>query len=280
MDQQRKSDERFERMMEAMQNQKLDAMMSEVKALRNSPVQKESAFTERIMEKALASLLGDDEEDDEPEEEKPWYERLAMTILDKVDVFKEKEKTAGRPLTREEVLKEAESFAAQEAAKIKQEMGLNQRGRTQVQALPPPQVPGAAVPPPVSPPSPMPPPQVPASITPEDQVRLRVALCLAELDAESASRPKVYNWNLKFWDELPEDALDAVCAAQTVEIMVESLARFVDKKEAVAEFLAKIQSNPKLRLWIERGMNELKEWQKRAEEDPKFDPGAETEGGE
>ncbi len=94
------------------------------------------------------------------------------------------------------------------------------------------------------------------------------------LDHESQIRPTEYEWSLFAWRNLPTTdggVMDLLAHAKNA---AEAIAVFVpyvstEKSKRLADRLV---SDPKLGAWIQRGVDELKEWWDELAKDPNFDP--------
>jgi hypothetical protein len=272
MEMQQKSDERFQQLIQQMQNNRTDQLIAEVKALKSMPAQQGSDLSAKILEKAVDKFLdGDDDDDDADDPEKPWIERLADKFLpDIIDLVKDR-KDQGKPMTKEEItaqITEAAKKAEDEAVAAAQRRIAAQQPPprlTQQQPAPAPQ------PPPAPPPAP-----APHQPTIEEEIVMRVGTCMATFDRESTLRVRDWEWSYDFWEKLPETILEKACAADSPITMLAAFDGVLggDKLDA---FRAALDADAKRKAWAERGLKELREWWAKAQVDPAFDPTIEDE---
>lgn len=166
---QESSDKRFEAMQKQMQDDKLNALLEEVKAIKNRPAKESGTMLETaeamLKMKKLFSWGDDDDDDDDdgkrdPNDTRPWYERaldklgdkFIPRLIDKLDGMEE----GGKKVTREDFMRELQLVAKQteDEAVARAQDRITKLG---VPGLPaPPQVGTvpAAIPPPPNPPVP------------------------------------------------------------------------------------------------------------------------------
>ncbi len=300
------ADRRFEALQKQMQDDKMNALIEEVKKSRSGQGGSLLDQAEAILKlkKVFGWGGGDDDEDDEvddKDDDRPWYERaldklggkFGDKLLEKFTAMEEKGETVGR----EQFMKEMEAYAAQVAA--------DAAAKQQARQLPPPAAPVAALPAPPPPPRanppaavqapmtslPPPPPApavqpavaapVPGAMTIEQETVVRVAGVLEMVEREMSLRPNQYLWNYEgAYNALPEEVLEKVCAAPDPVTMIDAFAIPNISPEKIAEIKAKISGNPKIAAWLKVGHDELKEWFAEKQKDPKFDPFADEEDGE
>jgi len=119
------SDKRFDAMQKQMQDDKLNALLEEVKAIKNRPTKENGSMLE--MAEAMLKmkkLFGWDDDDDDPDDDKrdpndtrPWYERaldklgdkFIPRLIDKLDGME----SDGKKVTREDFMRELQLAAKQ-----------------------------------------------------------------------------------------------------------------------------------------------------------------------
>jgi hypothetical protein len=305
------ADKRFEALQRQMQDDKSNAILEELRALRNKP----SGQGGSLLEQAEAMLKlrkifgwggndADEDEDDE-DDDRPWWEKaldklggkFGDKLLEKFTAMEEKGETVSREEFMRGMMEHADQVAA---AAVKKQLPAPRPanilppppapGPTQslppapVTALPPPPPPGAApqavLPPP---PAPTATPQVPQALTIEQEIVIRVGGVLEMIEREIELRPNEYLWNYEgAYNALPESVLEKVCAAPDPVAMIDAFAIPNISADALAALKAKISGNPRILAWLKVGHDELKEWFSEKMKDPKFDPfaddGPEGEG--
>ena len=293
------SDRRFGDLMKTMQDDKMNAMLRELQAIKNKPAAETGGMVETMKSFMMMAKMmgmdvpGGDADEDDDDDDKPWYERLADKYLPKLlNVFEEKT-AKGEKVTREEFMKEIEGAArqAEDEAVARATQRVQHGG--QPRALPAPAAPVAQLPPPppavsqLPPPppasAPSTPPAPPKAMTVEQEIALRTSGVLEMLAREIELRPNEYLWNYEgAWQSLPEPILEKVCAAADPAGVVDALfLEGVIDPAKVAELKAKIVGNPRVLAWVAQGLAELKEWWASKQQDPTFDPFAdEDDGGE
>lgn len=272
MDMQAKSDERFQQLIQQMQNSKMDQLVAEVKALKTAPAQQGSDLSSKILEKAVDKFLdGDDEEgeDDGDDPNKPWFERLADKYMpDIIDLIKDRGQQ-GKPMTKEEITQQIEA-----AAKKAEDEAVEAAQRRLAQQAPAARLPGPAAPaaPPAAPPpsAPAAPAAPPKQLTLEEEFAQRCGHVLTLFSRELTLRTREWEWSYEAWGQLPEAVLDKVTAAADPVVMVDAFAG-IFPPEAL-EALKKRFDDPKARAWAERGLRQLREWSAKLAADPEFDP--------
>jgi len=290
LEQSKKSDERFERMMQQMQNNAMNDIKARIEALANKPAEKNNTMLEMadtmLKMKDLFGWGGDDDDgsdDDDPN--KPWYERLADKFMpDLIDLIKERA-DKGNPMSKEEMVAQFNAAADRASAESVQRIQ-----HQQPPALPaPPQVkqptavqvpaPQVQLPPPptvsketlvLTPPPPAAP--APEQDVPsiEDEIAMRVAQVLMIFEREMILRPRQWQWTSAFWATLPEDTLEKACAATNPVTLIGAFAGII-KPEKLAELTTKAEP-AKIAAWIQRGLNELSAWAEEFAKDATFDP--------
>lgn len=314
------ADKRFEALQKQMQDDKLNALLEEVKSIKNKPQQNnmlEMAETMLKLNKMISGVRGDDDEDDEDDDkddDRPWWERaidklggkfgdkFLDKLMEKFTAMEEK----GEKVDREKFLAEMSQYADQVAAEAAAKHHRPGLPAPQPQAAPNPPLPAppppsrpavtvptpqaTSLPPPPPPapvqqqtvPTPTPAPEPPPKLTIEQEIVLRVGGVLEILEREIELRPHEYHWNYEgAFCSLPESVLEAVCAAPDPVTMMDAFAIPHISPEKLAEMKAKIGGNPKILAWVKAGHDELRVWLVEKQKDPKFDPFAdEEEGGE
>ena len=307
------SDKRFEALQKQMQDDKLNALLEEIKAIKNRPAKENGTMLEMadamLKMKKLFGWGSDDEDTDEddPNDERPWWERaldkfgdkFIPKLIEKFDGMEEK----GTKVTREDFMREIAAAAKAEedaaVARAQQRIaaqqappGLPAPAPQVTQAIPPPpnpSVPGAfkppapaqpvaELPPPPPPPAPAPIPVVPEKLTIEQEILFRVSGVLEILSREIELRPNEYLWNYEgIWQSLPEDLREKIAAAPDPVAMIDVFGIPNINPELLADMKAKIAANPKIVAWLKIGLDELKEWTAEKAADPTFDPFEEEE---
>jgi hypothetical protein len=303
---QESSDKRFEAMQKQMQDDKMNLMLEEIKALRNKPQQKSDMLE---MAEAMLSLKkvfgwgGDDDDDDEadPDDDRPWWQKaldklgdkITPKVIDKIFAKLDGLETSGKTVSKEDFMKINEEEIAAHARKVADEEIQRIMGQKPA-ALPPPAPAPAPVPAPTTttktelPPAPAPAPAAPASAAappppPSAEMILARKRCelaagsIAMIEHELTLRQRNYEWNYELWDNLPEDLLDRVCMAPDCILMLDVFKVEGLDVAAVDAMKAKIAADPKALAWLKRGHDELALWKTKADADPTFDPGAEEE---
>lgn len=291
------SDDRFNAMMKQMQDEKMLALLDEVKAIKNKPNQQSSSLldqAEAILK--LKKVFGwggddDDDDDDDAEDTRPWWERaldkLGGKFGDKLLAKFTDMEDKGQTVDRETFMKEMSGYADQIAAEAaeRQRQGLPAPAKPPALPAPPPAAPVQQLPPPPPagaapaaqlPPPPPPAPQAPQlqqPLTIEQEITIRVGTVLDMLDREATFRANEYHWNYEgCWMALPDDILEKVCAAADAVGVIDALTTPLLTPEKIAELKTKLTSNPKTAAWFMIGLNELKEWYAEKQKDPTFDP--------
>lgn len=308
------ADKRFEALQKQMQDDKLNALLEEVKSLKNKPQQNnmlEMAETMLKLNKMISGVRGDEDEDDDEDDkddDRPWWERAIDKLGGKFgDKFLDKlmEKFSGmegkgEQVTREQFIKdlqdEAQRVADAAVAKARGQALPAPAANPPLPAPPLPPRPAVAVPPapvtvlpPPPPPdvsqtptpTPAPAPEHPPKLTIEQEIVLRVGGVLEILEREIELRPHEYHWNYEgALCALPASILDQVCAAPDPITMMDAFAIPHISPEKLAEMKAKISGNPKILAWVKAGHDELKLWHAEKQKDPSFDPFADEDGEE
>lgn len=296
------SDRRFGDLMKTMQDDKMNAMLRELQAIKNKPAAETGGMVETMKSfMMMAKMMGMDvpggDDDDDDDVDKPWYERLADKYLPKLlGVFEEKT-AKGEKVTREEFMREIEGAAKQAEDEAVARATQRVQGNPPARGLP---APVAQLPPPPPPPSvtaaapstvtqlpppppanaPAPSPVPPKTMTVQEEIAFRASGVLEMLARESELRPNEYIWNYEgAWQSLPEPILEKVCAATDPLGVVDALViEGVIDPAKVAELKAKISGDPRALAWVARGLAELKEWWTAKQSDPSFDPFADEDG--
>lgn len=312
----KQSQQQFTAILTQMKDDKLNAVLEEVKSIRNKPQQNnmlEMAETMLKLNKMISGVRDDDEDDDEDDanDDRPWWERAIDKLGGKFgDKFLDKlmEKFngmegKGESVTREQFIKdlqdEAQRVADEAVAKASRQTLPAPAVNPALPAPPPPPRPAvvtpsgpvSTLPPPPPPvvqqqtvPTPIPVPTTPPKLTVEQEIVLRVGGVLEILEREIELRPHEYHWNYEgAFCALPESVLEAVCAAADPVAMMDAFAIPHISPEKLAEMKAKLAGNPKILAWVKAGHDELKLWHAEKQKDPSFDPFAdedEDEGGE
>ena len=307
------SDKRFEALQKQMQDDKLNALLEEIKGIKNRPAKENGTMLEMadamLKMKKLFGWGSDDDDDDEddPNDERPWWERaldkfgdkFIPKLIEKFDGMEEK----GTKVTREDFMREIAAAAKAEedaaVARAQQRIAAQQAppglpAPQVTQAIPPPpnpSVPGAfkppappqpvaelPPPPPAPTPAPAPPPVVPEKLTIEQEILLRVSGILEILSREIELRPGEYLWNYEgVWQSAPEELREKIAAAPDPIAMIDAFGIPGINPELLAGLKAKIVANPKIVAWLKVGLDELKEWTAEKQTDPSFDPFDEEE---
>lgn len=301
------SDARFNALMTQMKDDKLNAVLDEVKAIKNKPSQQSGSLLDQaeamLKLKKLFGWGGDeeDEEDDDPEDNRPWWEkaidRLGSKFGDKLIAKFTDMEDKGETVDREKFMKGMSEYADQVAAEAARKHQQRLQGTPPAPALPappavvvppapvtalPPPPPAAAAPPVVTPPvSPAPASAVPQTMTLEQEILVRTSGVLEMLAREIELRPNEYLWNYEgAYNALPEGILEKVCAAPDPVTMIDAFAlEYIDPAQLSA-LKAKISGNPRILAWVKAGHDELKLWFAEKQKNPRYDPFAEEEGEE
>lgn len=294
--QQKSSDDKFSKLMEQAQNQKLDAITSELRELKRT--KDEGGLKGQIeMVKTIADLLGvplggkDDEDDD-----RPWHEKLIEDSLPRVLDMIDGKKKEGKEVTKEELIAEIEKEADKQIAAKTEE--LRKSGK-----LPAPQAPRAAAPrplpppaptagqlpppapsasldlPPAAPPDAAAPPPAPVQLPPLDEERkLSCAQVMMVLEREVMIRRKEFQWNFIAWQNLPEDLLERFSTAADLPA---ALATFdgILNPAGLDQMRAHITADEKVKAYVARGYKELQGWWQESLKNPDFDPADDGEEG-
>jgi hypothetical protein len=270
------SEKKFDRLMDQMRDDKLASIERAIEGLKNRPQQEGNSLRESIQTvKDIAEMLGlnlpgsGDEDDKEPKE---WYEILLDKYVPKIFDLIEDRKKEGKTVTKEELVSELNAAADKAAADAVA------RARAKLVAPPAPTG-GTALPPPPPTSGTVPTPVERKIPSVEDEVKLRAASVMAVVERESTLRPRDYQWNYLAWRSLPEDILARLCAAPDPAGLLTVFDGLVNP-EALAAMKSRVAADPKLSAWIGRGIVELRDWWKKAETDPDFDPADEDEDGE
>lgn len=268
MEMQQKSDERFQRLIEQMNNNKTDQLIAEVRALKNAPAQKGNEVVDKLVEKALDNFLNpDDDDDDKDDPDKPWFERLADKYLpDVIDLIKDRGRD-GKPMTKEEITKHIE-----EASKKAEDEAVADALRKISATAPPARLPGPVAAPPAPAPVATPPPPTapPKPPTVEEDIAQRCGHVMTVFDRELALRVRSWEWSYEFWGQLPETILEKIFAAPDPPAMMNAFDG-IFAPEPIAAMKQRLEE-PKARAWADRGLKELKAWNAKSLEDPEFDP--------
>ena len=296
------SDDRFNVMMKQMQDDKMTALLDEVKSIKNKPQTQGTSLLEQaeamLKMKKIFGWGGEDDDDDDEDDvddKRPWWERaldklggkFGDKLLAKFTDMEEK----GEVIVREKFMAEMSQYADQVAADAaaRQTSRLPAQAKppglpappatAPVQQLPPPPpaggAPAAQLPPPPPPTAPV---QQNPQLTVEQEITIRVGTVLDMLDREATFRANEYHWNYEgCWMALPDDLLEKVCAATDGATFVDALTTPLLTPEKIAELKTKLTANPKTAAWFMVGLNELKEWHLAKQSDPTFDPFADDE---
>jgi hypothetical protein len=293
------SDKRFETLMAKMNDDKQDAMLEELRAIKTSKNSSKSDFMESIQQfKALADTLGwkrpGDGDGDEPDDREWWKVVLEDHVPKIFAMYEEKQKKGEAPLTKEQLMAELDAASIKVTNDIRARQQLAARLPAPAVPVAPvvPPAPGApAAAPPVGPP-PMqeltgPPPLSDGAITVDlapsaaqrpptvdEAIRARVSTTFDALDHESQIRPTEFEWSLYAWRNLPTTdggALDRLAhaddAASALQVFVPHVA-----PERLKSLADRLQADAKLAPWIQRGLDDLREWWGELAKDPNFNP--------
>lgn len=307
---QESSDKRFEALQKQMQDDKLNALLDEVKSLKNRPNPQSGSLVDQaeamLKLKKLFGWGGDDEDEDDPddpEDDRPWWEKaidkLGSKFGDKLIAKFTDMEEKGETVDREKFMDSMREYADQVAAEAARKQQARVQGTAPVPALPaasvgsvapapvttlpppPPPIPAAPVSPPVVTPSlsaPAPAPEIPQTLTLEQEIVIRVMGVLEMLEREIELRPNEYLWNYEgAYNALPEAILEKVCAAPDPVAMVDAFSIEHINPEGLAALKAKISGNPRILSWVKIGHDELKLWFLEKQKDPRYDPFAEEE---
>jgi len=278
------SNSRFDSMLAAMRDDKLTAIQRELSQIKNTP-QKESGGMLELAETMLRLRKvfgwqggGDDDEDEDGEDERPWYEKLADRYLPRLFDVISQEKKDGKPEpTKEELIARINA----EADRAVQEEMKRRRALAPPAAPPPLPAPSADAPGPMAvPPVPVAAPPEPERKIPslEEEIKLRAGQFMSVLEREIVMRPREWNWTVVAWGGLPESILEKLVVAPNAAALVAAFDGMLNPTGLEA-LKAKLVAEPKMALWVERGMKELREWWAKSQADPDFDPLAEDETG-
>lgn len=303
----KQSQQQFTAILTQMKDDKLNAVLEEVKSIRNKPQQNnmlEMAETMLKLNKMISGVRDEDEEEDEddPADDRPWWERAIDKLTGKFgDKFLDKlmEKFngmegKGEEVTREQFIKdlqnEAQRVADEAVAKASRQRLPGPAVNPALPGPPPPPALPAAAAPTLPPPPPAPaatpsaPPvatEIPPKLTMEQEILIRVGGVLEIFEREIELRPNEYHWTYEgCFNSLPESILEKVCAAPDAVAMLDAFAITHISTEKLAEMKAKISANPRMLAWANAGLEELKTWYAAKLQDPKFDPFAGEEGEE
>lgn len=283
---QKSSDEKFSKLLEQMQNDRLTAMLNEIKELKSA---KTGGDFEKQIElfKTFADLAGIDlpGRGGDDGDDKEWYEKLIDRIPEILETVKGK--GGERGVTKEDILKEVDKLADEAIAK-----------KTTAGRLPPPPTAPAKLPqPPATPPQGSPSASIPADLsappapggpsaasvppplTADQELQLRCASVLTMLDRESTFRAKVFDWSYEAWKQLPEDMLEELAASSELSAGLSVFDKVVPSP-ALDGLKKRFLSDEKAKAWANRGFQEIKDWIAKAKLDPNFDPLGEEEGEE
>jgi hypothetical protein len=296
------ADKRFEALQRQMQDDKSNAILEELRALRNKP----SGQGGSLLEQAEAMLKlrkifgwggsdSDEDEDDDEDDDRPWYEKaldklggkFGDKLLEKFTAMEEKGETVSREDFLRGMMEHADQVAA---AAVKKQLPA---APAHILPAPPPPRPAQSLPPapltalPPPPPSAPqaglpPPPASPAAapvqvsqppLTIEQEMVIRVGGVLEMIEREMELRPNEYLWNYEgAYNALPESVLEKVCAAPDPVAMIDGFLIPNISADALAGMKAKIAANPRILAWLKVGHDELKEWFAEKMKNPKFDP--------
>ena len=291
------SDKRFETLMAKLADEKQDAMLDELRAIKTSKNSSKSDFMESIQQfKALADTLGwerpGDGDGDEPDDREWWKVVLEDHVPKLLNMYEEKKKAGEAPLTKEQLMAELDAASIKVTNEI--------RARQLAARLPAPAVPVAPAPPP-APGTPAPPPAGPPPVqeltgppplsdgaiivdlappaaqrppTVDEAIRARVSTTFDALDHESQIRPTEYEWSLYAWRNLPTTdggALDRLAHADDAASALQVFVPHVTP-ERLKPLADRLQTDAKLAPWIQRGLDDLREWWGELAKDPNFNP--------
>jgi hypothetical protein len=244
------SDDRFNALVLQMKDDKLNAVLDEVKAIKNKPQQQSNLVELANTMLTLKKVFGwdkdddDDPDDDDPEDDRPWWQKaldklgdkITPKVIDKIFAKLDGLESSGKNVSKEDFMKINEEEIAAHARKVADEeiqRIVAQEEEKRRRALPPP-APATTLPPPAPaqaalppeaaslPPSAPPPPApapAPAPTAQQPQMSLAQKLCyiaansVAMIEEELELRPRNYEWNYQLWDTLPEELLEKVCTA-------------------------------------------------------------------
>ncbi len=303
------SQAQFTALLTQIKDDKLTAVLEEVKAIKNKPNQQSSSLldqAEAILKlKKVFGWGGDDDDDDDddavdPDDKRPWWERAldklggkwGDKLIEKLAGMEEKGEVVDREKFMREMSQYADEIAAEAASRQQRQLPNPTKppalpapppavpaAPAQVQQLPPPPPAGGAPAVQLPPPPPAAPvQQLPQTLTIEQEITVRVGTVLDMLDREATFRANEYHWNYEgCWMTLPDDLLEKVCAAADGAGVVDALTTPLLAAEKIAELKTKLSSNPKTAAWFMVGLNELKEWYAEKQKDPMFDPFADDE---
>lgn len=303
-DSQAASDKRFEALQKQMQDDKMNVIIQEVKALQNKPAGKSGSLLEDAQ--ALLQIKkvfgwgaddADDDDEDDKDDDRPWWERaldklggkLGDKLFEKFTSLEER----GEKVDREKFFAELGQYTDQavaDAIRARQPRALPAPAAPAIPpapavaaALPPPPPPPDSAPGPVAtlpPPPPEPTPPTPQAMTIEQEVVIRVGGVLEMIEREIEIRPGEYHWNYEgAYNSLPEAILEKVCAAPDPVAMIDAFAIPLISVEKLQALKQKISSNPRTLAWLKAGHDDLREWFAERLKDPKFDPFADAEEG-
>lgn len=308
----------FTMILTQMKDDKLNAVLDEVKSIRNRPNTPATSLldqAEAILKlKKVFGWGGDDEEEeevDDKDDDRPWWERaldklggkLGDQLFAKFTNMEEKGEKVDRAKFMAEMSQYADQVAAEAAAKVNVPrlpapapsaplpMPPVPAARPAVTvpaapatSLPPPPPPTAAAPAPAPAPAEVPPAPVqalPQRMTIEQEIAIRVGGVLEMIDREIELRPHEYVWNYEgAYNSLPESVLEAICAAQDPVAMFDAFVIPGISAEGIAAMKAKVSANPRMLAWLKVGHDELKTWWAEKQKDPRYDPFAGEEGEE
>ncbi len=300
------ADKRFEALQKQMQDDKLNAILDEVK--RSKTGQSGSLLDQAEAMLKLKKLFGwggdedDGEDGEDPEDDRPWWERaidkFGSKYGDKLIAKFAGMEERGETVDREKFLKDMTEIANAEAdaalARRLPPPAARQPLPAPVVAPPPPGGTTAPAPVTVLPPPPPAAPAAPVAATPpsqqlpramtlEQEIVIRVGGVLEMLEREIELRPNEYLWNYEgAYSALPEAILEKVCAAPDPVAMMDAFAIQHISAEKIAEIKAKISGNPRILAWVKVGHDELKVWFQEKLKNPRYDPfaddGEEGEG--
>ncbi len=293
----------FSALLTQMKDEKLNAVLDEVKSIRNKPQQQSGSLLEQaeamLKMKKIFGWGGEDEDDDgdDADDTRPWWERaldklggkFGDKLLAKFTDMEEK----GQTVDRETFMKGMSEYADQVAADAvsRQRGALPAPGKSPALPAPPAAPPAQQLPPPpptgtvtqLPPPPPAAAPPAPTkTMTVTEEIALRASGVLEMLAREIEIRPIDYLWNYEgAWQSLPESILEKVCAAPDAPGVVDALVidGVIDQAK-VAELKAKIAGSPRILAWVTKGLNDLKSWWASRQTDPDFDPFADEDDGE
>lgn len=287
MEQNRQANERFEKLLTQMNDNRLAELQRQMAEVKNKPQGNNLLEMAESMLK-LKEVFGwggpeDDDEEDEGEdgEGKPFLERLADKYLPKVfDMIEDEQKKTGKELSKDEVVARINA-AADQAVREEMQKRREAAQQTQSRALPAPQAtasapPQAAAPAPATAPAPAAPPQrqVPSV---EEEIKIRTASVMAVIERELILRPRGWQWTLAAWQALPEELREKLCAPGLTPPAAIAVFDGVVNQDGLDILKKKLTDEPKASAWFERGLAELRGWAEELAKDPDFDP---TEEGE